>query len=70
MITEQIKEGEDYSEIKKCIHIGVLDFELFKDTSGFYSSFHLMEDKRHTVYSDKIEFHVIELPKLPEELKV
>lgn len=28
-----------------------------------------MEDKRHTVYSDKIEFHVIELPKLPKELK-
>jgi len=28
-----------------------------------------MEDKRHTVYSDKIEFHVIELPKLPGELK-
>ena len=69
MITEQIKEGEDYSKIKKCIHIGVLDFELFKDTREFYSSFHLMEDKRHTVYSDKIEFHVIELPKLPKELK-
>ncbi|MCX4328451.1 MAG: Rpn family recombination-promoting nuclease/putative transposase [Lachnospiraceae bacterium] len=69
MITEQIKEGEDYSKIKKCIHIGVLDFVLFKDTGEFYSSFHLMEDNRHTVYSDKIEFHVIELPKLPEELK-
>ena len=28
-----------------------------------------MEDQRHTIYSDKIEFHVIELPKLPKELK-
>ncbi len=28
-----------------------------------------MEDKRHTIYSDKIELHVIELPKLPKELK-
>ncbi len=32
-------------------------------------SFHLREDTRNTLYSDKIEFHVIELPKLPEELK-
>lgn len=28
-----------------------------------------MEDTRHTKYTDKIEFHVIELPKLPVELK-
>lgn len=69
MITEQIKEGEDYSKIKKCVNISILDFGLFNDTDEFYSSFHLMEDTRHTLYSDKIEFHVIELPKLPEKLK-
>ncbi len=28
-----------------------------------------MEDTRHTIYTDKLEFHIIELPKLPEELK-
>lgn len=28
-----------------------------------------MEDTRHFIYTDKMEFHVIELPKLPEELK-
>lgn len=28
-----------------------------------------MEEKRHTLYTDKMEFHIIELPKLPEKLK-
>ena len=31
--------------------------------------FHLREDRRNTLYTDKMEFHAIELPKLPEELK-
>ena len=30
---------------------------------------HLREDSRNTLYTDKMEFHAIELPKLPEELK-
>lgn len=28
-----------------------------------------MEDTYHFVFTDKMEFHVIELPKLPKELK-
>ena len=32
MVTEQIEEGEDYSEIKKCVSISILDFKLFDDT--------------------------------------
>ena len=28
----------------------------------------LPEDTRHTIYTDKMEFHVLELPKLPEKL--
>ncbi len=28
-----------------------------------------MEDTQHFIYTDKMEFHVIELPKLPEELR-
>jgi len=63
MFTEQIKEGDDYSELKKCIHIGILDFELF-NSEEFYSRFHLWEDSRHQIYSDKWEFHTLELPKL------
>ena len=32
MFTEQIHEGEGYDVLEKCIHIGILDFEIFEDT--------------------------------------
>lgn len=69
MYTEQINSGEDYTAFKKCVSISILDFELFKDSPEFYSCFHIREDSRHTIYTDKMEFHVLELPKLPKELK-
>ena len=64
MFTEQIHEGEGYDVLEKCIHIGILDFEIFEDTDAFYFRFHLWEDSRHIKYSDKLELHVLELPKL------
>ena len=69
MYTEQIKKGEPYDVLKKCVSISILDFTLFDDSNEFYSCFHILEDTRHTLYTDKIEFHVVELSKLPEELK-
>lgn len=42
---------------------------LFKEETNFYSCFHIMEDTHHFIYTDKMEFHVLELPKLPKELK-
>ncbi len=69
MYTEQINSGDDYTTFKKCVSISILDFELFKDSSEFYSCFHIREDIRHTIYTDKMEFHVLELPKLPKELR-
>ena len=34
-----------------------------------YILFHIREDTRHFLYTDKMEFHVLELPKLPKELR-
>ena len=65
----QISIGDSYRLLKKCISISILDFRLFADSGEFYSCFHIREDTRHTLYTDKMEFHVIELPKLPEEGK-
>lgn len=64
MFTEQIHEGDSYRLLEKCIHIGVLDFVLFPDDEEYYSCFHLLEDQRGRMYSDKIEIHTLELPKL------
>lgn len=79
MFTEQIRPGESYRVLKKCVGISILDFVLFKDVAqeggepqgdaGFYSCFHIREDSRHFIYTDKMEFHVIELPKLPQGVR-
>ena len=69
MYTEQIEKGQQYDVLKKCVSISILDFILFNGEKEFYSCFHIKEDTRHFLYTDKMEFHVIELPKLSKELK-
>ena len=73
MYAEQIQAGQNYSVFKKCISISILDFILFtqkqKGEQEFYSCFHIREDTRNFILTDKMEFHVIELPKLPENWK-
>ena len=64
MYTEQLKSGDDYNKLDKCIHIGILNFNLFDDSNNYYSKFNFLEDKRHCIYSDKLEVHILELPKL------
>lgn len=61
---DQIHEGENYSKLKKCIHIGLLDFELFSEDKEYYSRFHIWEDSRRKKYTDKFEIHIFELPKI------
>ena len=69
MYAEQIKPGQTYDVFKKCVGISILNFDLFPKETEFYSCFHIQEDTRHFLYTDKMEFHVIELSKLPQELK-
>jgi len=69
MFTDQIKPGDSYRVFKKCVSISILDFKLFQEDAAFYSCFHIREDTRNFIYTDKMEFHVIELPKLPKALK-
>lgn len=64
MYTEQIKAGEPYAVLQKCIHVGVLDFIFFPEEEAYYSRFHLWEDNRKEKYTDKLEIHILELPKL------
>ena len=63
MFTDQLRKGQDYEELQKCIHVGILDFELF-ESEEFYSKFHMWEDSRRELYSEKLEIHILELPKL------
>ena len=64
MYSDVILAGEGYQVLGKCIHVGILDFILFEEDEEYYSCFHLWEDKRRRIYSDKLEIHIVELPKL------
>ena len=64
MYSDIILAGEGYQVLGKCIHVGILDFILFEEDEEYYSCFHLWEDKRRRIYSDKLEIHIVELPKL------
>ena len=66
MYSDIILAGEGYQVLEKCIHVGILDFILFEEDEEYYSCFHLWEDKRRRIYSDKLEIHIVELPKLAE----
>ena len=65
MYTEQIKQGEDYESLKKCIHVGILNFNLFRH-DRYYSRFHIWEDTSREMYTDKFEIHILELTKLAQ----
>lgn len=43
--------------------LGLLNFTMFEDEE-YYSSFHFWSDQGRKIYSDKIEIHTLELPKL------
>ena len=69
MYVDHISSGQDYKVFKKCVSISILDFDLFRGETEFYSCFHIREDTRYFIYTDKMEFHVIELTKLSEKLR-
>lgn len=65
MITEQTGINKQYSNFKKCIAINILDFIYLKNEEDFHNVYHIANDKSHNVYTDIMEWHIIEIPKLP-----
>ena len=66
LYTEQIQKGDDYEKLKKCIHVGVLDFIRFPESEECYHKINLCNCKNGEVYTDLLELHILELPKLPK----
>ena len=63
MYLENIKKGQDYTNLEKVITINILDFE-FLGTESYQSSFHLWEDiEKDYMLTDVVEIHFLELPK-------
>ena len=66
MYTDQISSGEDYDALQKCVQVSILDFKLFDD-DRCYRKIMLCDVETGEIYSDRMEMHILELPKLPPE---
>ena len=61
MYTADLRRGEAYKKLKKCVAITILDFEL--DNRKEYHNVYMLRDKQGNVYTDILELHTIELTK-------
>ena len=66
MLVDQTNIDKIYSNFKKCIGINILDFKYVKETERFHTIYHIREDSENICYTDIMEWHLIELPKLPK----
>ena len=61
MYTEELIKGEDYSLLKKCVGISLLDFNL-SDRPKYHTVYRL-RDEEGNEFTDALEIHVLELSK-------
>ena len=66
MYGEQAKKGESYDQIKKCIHVSILNFIHFPEDKKCYRVINLCDIHTGEVYTDLFEIHILELKKLSE----
>lgn len=69
MYTDQIKKGESYNKLKKCIHVSILDFIHFPEDNECYRVIRLHDEKTGALYTDLFELHILELKKLPKDIQ-
>lgn len=69
IFSDQMKAGESYENLKKCIHVSILDFIRFPKDKRCYRRISFCDRKTGKLYSDKLEIQVLELKKLPKEIK-
>ncbi|WP_318011019.1 Rpn family recombination-promoting nuclease/putative transposase [Clostridium sp. FP1] len=63
MYNGQIKSGDTYDKLEKCITINIVDFKCI-DINKLHTSFHITEDETNEKLTDVLEIHYLELPKL------
>ena len=58
---DSLTRGSSYLNVKPAIHIGFLDFNLFKEHPEFYATYRLLNIKDQHLYSDKFQLSVVNL---------
>lgn len=66
--TDELKKGERYTDLKQTITINILNFNLF-DCEEPYSSFSMLETKRHEQLTDKCSILFFELKKVNSKIE-
>jgi len=68
LITEQLKSGRPYHEIKKIVSIIIVDWDVTPKNSPYYHRcLRLFDEKTGYRFPDLFEINILELPKLPSE---
>ena len=65
--SSQIKKGDDYDQLRKCIHVSILDFVHFPQDQRCYRKIVLCDEETGEQYTDLMELHILELRKLPSQ---
>lgn len=69
IFSEQLKAGEPYANLKKCIHVSILDFVYFERDQECYRKICFCNEKTGEKYTDLMEIQILELKKIPKELR-
>ena len=56
-----LEEGDDYSKLKPTTHFCITDLDILPGNTSFYSSYYLMEEKTHQIYSKNLSIGVLQL---------
>ena len=67
MYSGQLKKGDSYNKLKKCIHVSILNFIHFTEDKKCYHKISFCDTKTGIPYTDLMELHILELKKLPEK---
>lgn len=63
-LTEQGTKGSKYYDLKQTVSLNIVDFNIFKETEDFYSTFYFTEKDRNTLLSKLLRIDFLELKKL------
>ena len=69
MFAGQLRTGESYEKLKRCIQVSILDFVLFPEDKRCYRTVHFRDDEGGKLYSDKMELQILELKKIQGEIR-
>jgi predicted transposase/invertase (TIGR01784 family) len=67
MVREQVVSGDDYEDIRRVISVIITNHPVIPEDGAYHHRYTLYDPETRSEFTDLIEVHVLELPKLPKE---